>query len=295
MKNWFLSVLVMLAVLALTGCSALKSIPYDPSKTPETWLEMQPHAQIGIGSDSILVVQPSTSAIVYLLGVVTIVAGLYFFKIQKGNKSCVWWGIALLLWGVGALFAGSSYEAFSYQLKCLGRDVCSWTHWMEVFYLVLSLGSVDAMLIAEAYACTFGEWRKRLIRFAWGSFAIYLILVLVGSFVPVKFLISFELLLMIAAPNVVIFLVLNGRRYKQSRQCMDLVLLRTWGWLILTIVAYFLYYVLGIAHTLWARGIWFTENDVLHIFLIVWMAYIAFAVAPNVKDETVTGEALQAA
>jgi hypothetical protein len=188
------------------------------------------------------------------------------------------------------LFAGSSYEAFSYQLKCAGRDVCSWTHWLEIAYLIVSLGSVDAMMIAEAHACTTGKRRKQLVRFAWVSFALYLILVLIGSIVPIKFLISFELLLLIAAPNVVIFLILNGRRYSQSKQRMDLVLLRTWGWLILTIAAYFLYYVLGIAHSLWARGIWFTENDVLHIFLIVWMLYIAVAVARHVKDQPAASE-----
>ncbi len=63
-------------------------------------------------------------------------------------------------------------------------------------------------------------------------------------------------------------------------------MLRTWGWLILTIAAYFLYYVLGIAIHCGSRGIWFTENDVLHIFLIVWMVYIAVVVARQVKDET---------
>ncbi|MDX9864091.1 MAG: hypothetical protein RBT34_04725 [Anaerolineaceae bacterium] len=275
-------------MVALTGCSALESIPYSPSTSPEAWLTMQPYAEIQIASETILVVQPSTSAIVYLLGVVTILAGLYFFKIRGAEKSRVWWGIALLLWGVGALFAGSSYEAFSYQLKCAGWELCTWTHWLEVAYLIVSLGSVDAMMVAEAYACTIGKWRKWLIRFAWGSFSLYLLLVLVGSFVPVKFLISFEMLLLFAAPNVVIFLILNGRRYRQSRGRMDLALLGVWGWLIVTISAYFLYYVLGISETLWARGIWFTENDVLHIFLIIWMVYIAVVVAPAVKDESIS-------
>jgi hypothetical protein len=67
-----------------------------------------------------------------------------------------------------------------------------------------------------------------------------------------------------------------------------IALLGVWGWLIVTISAYFLYYVLGISETLWARGIWFTENDVLHIFLIIWMVYIAVVVAPAVKDESIS-------
>jgi len=279
-------VLLLLVVLTLSGCSSLAEIPSSPPQTAETWLEMQPYAEIQIASESVVLVQPSTTAIVYLLGVITILAGLYFFKIQDGHKSRVWWGIALLLWGVGALFAGSSYEAFSYQLKCVGREICTWTHWMEVVYLVLSLGSVDAMLIAEAYACTVGKWRQRLIRIAWGSFGLYVLLVLVGSLVPVKFLISFELLILMSVPNVIIFLYLNGRRYRQSRERMDLHLLVTWGWLIVTIAAYFLFYISDAAETLWARGVWFTENDVLHIGLIIWMVYIALVVGQHVKDET---------
>lgn len=284
MKNRLLPVLVVIAALVLAGCSALGSIPYSPPTTPGEWLAMQPYTEIR----SVLVVQPSTSAIVYLLGVISILAGLYFFRIRGAEKSRVWWGIALLLWGAGALFAGSSYEAFSYQLKCAGREVCTWTHWMEVVYLVLSLGSVDAMLMAEAYACTTGQRRQRLMGFAWSSFGFYLLLVLTGSLVPIKFLISFELLILMAVPNVVIFLYLNARRYWQTRERMDLYLLVTWGWLILTIAAYFLYYLSDIAENLWERGMWFTENDVLHIGLIILMAYIGLVVARQVKDEKET-------
>ena len=36
-----------------------------------------------------------------------------------------------------------------------------------------------------------------------------------------------------------------------------------------TLGAYFLYLLLDVTHDLWARGVWFSENDVLHIGLIV--------------------------
>jgi hypothetical protein len=85
-------------------------------------------------------------------------------------------------------------------------------------------------------------------------------------------------------PNLVIFLVLNGGRYAKHKKRMDLALLGTWAWLILTIGAYFLYYVSGLSQKLWAQGIWFTENDVLHIGLIIWMLYIVGLVSRHVED-----------
>ena len=68
----------------------------------------------------------------------------------------------------------------------------------------------------------------------------------------------------------------------------QLLLPGAWGWLIVIIGAYFLYYLSDMAENLWARGMWFTENDVLHIGLIVWMVYITAAVARNVKDERIS-------
>jgi hypothetical protein len=63
------------------------------------------------------------------------------------------------------------------------------------------------------------------------------------------------------------------------------VLLIAWIWLILTLAAYFVYLILGITPALWKRGIWFSENDVLHISLIIWMLYLARVVAKTVKDK----------
>ncbi len=46
---------------------------------------------------------------------------------------------------------------------------------------------------------------------------------------------------------------------------------------------YFLYYLLGITPRLWAQGIWFSENDILHLSLIAWMVYIGRVVLPQVQ------------
>lgn len=274
----------VLTGLFLSGCQQLSSIPYLPVQTPESWLEMQPYLEFQIAARTIHLMQPSTTAIVYLLGLITIAAGLYFFKIRNNQRSRLWWGIALLLWGLGALLAGTSYEAFSYAIKCAGRSACIWTSWWEIVYLLFSVASLNAMLVAEAFTCATGKLRRGLIGYAMVSMAAYSLVLLIGSLVPIKFLISFELLILVGTPNLVIFLVLNGRRYARNRQRMDLVLLGTWIWLILTIGAYFLYYILGFAQQLWSEGIWFTENDVLHIGLILWMIYIAGVVSRQVVD-----------
>jgi hypothetical protein len=274
----------LLPLLLLAGCTRLDAIPYSPPETAVSWLTIQPYVAIHMASRELILVQPSTTFFVYLLGIVAIGAGLYFFRMASGQWSRRWWGVALVLWGAGALLAGTSYEAFSYALKCVGRPACVWTSWWEVLYLILSVASVDAMLLAEAYACTVGRWRRVLSIYAIANAAAYLIIVLTGALVPVKFLISFELLILFAAPTILIFFILNGRGYARLKDDMDLALLVAWTWLVLTLGSYFLYLMLGITQTLWARGTWFSENDVLHLGLIIWMIYLARVVAPRVAD-----------
>ena len=281
-------VLFLFSIIILTACGRLDTIPCEPAQTPETWLQIQPFAEFKLGSQNIIFVQPSTSIIVYLLGIITVAVGFYFLRTRNSQRSRLWWGIALLLWGVGALLAGTSYEAFSYAIKCAGRDACLWTSWWEVLYLIVSVWSIDAMMLAVAHSSTGGKLRKWLSIYAILNAIFYFTIVIVGAFIPVKILISFELLLIVTAPNILAFFAVHGWRYLQHKGKPDLVYLGTWLWLGITIAAYFLYLISGNTASLWAKGIWFSENDVLHIGLVTWMLYIARILAPHVKDVSVT-------
>ncbi len=277
---------VIALLFTLSACGQLDSIPYTPAQTPETWLQIQPFTEFKFASQNIIFVQPSTSLIVYFLGILTIAVGFYFLKTCQGQLSRLWWGIALLLWGIGALLAGTSYEAFSYAIKCAGREACLWTSWWEVLYLIVSVWSIDAMMLSVAYSSTTGTLRKALSVYAIANAVVYFIVVMIGAFIPIKFLISFELLLVVAAPGIIAVFIINGWRYFKYKLNLDLVLLGTWVWLGITIAAYFLYLISGNTAALWAKGFWFSENDVLHIGLIIWMLYIAFVLAPQLKDLT---------
>ncbi len=240
---------------------------------------------MSLGSVTFVLVQPSSTVFVYLLGILTIAAGLYFLSIQTGHQSRRWWALALLLWGVGALLAGTSYQAFSYEIKCAGRTLCSWTSWWEVLYLLCSAASIDAMVVAIAYSSSVGKFRAWLMWYAGINLSAYIAAVVIGAVTLNKFLISFELLLLAAAPGILALFFVNGWRFVRFKEKREQALLVTWIWLGVVIAAYSLYSALGISNMLWNQGIWFSENDVLHIGLISWMGYLGFYVARQVVDQ----------
>jgi hypothetical protein len=263
----------------------LKSIPHDdPDLTPEKWCIKQPCMKIRTASKEMIITQPLSSFWVYFLGFFAIGISLFLFQIQNGQNSRLWWGISLLLWGIGALLAGTSYQAFGYEIKCAGRKVCSWTSWWEVIYLMFQQVSINAMLVAIAYSCTTGTFQIVLLWYALVSSLVYIILACIGGIVPVKSLITFEFMLRVSTPVFFFFCFFNVWRYQKFRSSMDLVLLGSWMILICTMMAYWIYSKQGIRKKLWAKGIWFSENDVLHVFLIFWMIYIVTVVVDRIED-----------
>jgi hypothetical protein len=265
--------------------SRLKSIRYtDPKLTPENWCEFQPCVTIKLASKDVILTQPSSTFFVYLLGILTIGVGLNFWWLRGDQVSRLWWGISMLLWGIGALLAGTSYQAFGYQIKCAGQETCAWTSWWEVIYLMLQQVSMDTLLVAIACSYTEGMLQTVLLGYALISAVVYVILTFIGGIIPVKALITFELMVWISTPTFLIMFVLSAWRYTKLSTTMDLAFVGAWVLLLLTMTAYWLYEKLDITPKLWAKGkgIWFSQNDVLHIGLILWMIYIATVVAEHV-------------
>ncbi len=282
---------VLMVMTAISSIfDRLKSIRYtDPELTPENWCEVQPCRTIKLASREFILTQPSSTFFVYSLGILTIGVGLHFLWRQDDQVSRLWWGISLLLWGIGALLAGTSYQAFGYHIKCAGQETCSWTSWWEVIYLIFQQVSMDALLVAIAFSCTNGTLQTVLLAYALLSAVGYVILTFIGGIIPVKSLITFELMVWVSTPIYLIIFILNAWRYYWLSTSMDLALMGAWALLLFTMAAYWLYDKLDITPKLWAKGkgIWFSQNDVLHIGLILWLICIAAVVADRVNDYVV--------
>ena len=256
----------------------------DPDLKPDNWCSVQPCKTYTIFGAKVLITQPSSTFWVYLLGLITCLLGIYFITTESDQISRLLWGWSLILWGIGALLAGTSYQAFGYQLKCKGREEVAWTSWWEVVYLVFQQLSVSIMLLAIAYSGLSETGRLIAIFAAALSSTIYTALVVYGAFKPVKALITFELMVHFCTPFIVFCIALNGWRYWQFGQTLDLALLGSNLALVLTMYLYEKYMALGITNTLWKKGTWFSENDVLHVALIAWIIYLAVVVEPLVSD-----------
>lgn len=258
----------------------------NPELTPSAWCEIQPCRKVWVASREITLTQPTSTFLVYALGILTLGAGVYFWWIRDSEISRMWWSVSLLLWGIGALLAGTSYQAFAYEIKCAGRQTCAWTSWWEVVYLMFQHVSMNAMLVAVAYSCTEGSLQMVLLVFALTSAIVYVVFAVIGGIVPIKSLITFKLMVWLSTPSLVICLVLNSYRYSLYGTSMDLVFLGSWILLIFTSAVYWVYDELDITRKLWAEGegIWFSQNDVLHVCLIFWVIYLVTAVANRVED-----------
>lgn len=261
----------------------VKTIPH-PELTKENWGELQPLKKVKLGSLEFHISQPTSSFLVYLLGILVTVAGVRFYLIRGEELSRYWWAISLVLWGIGAIIAGTSYQAFGYEIKAARRKDCSWTSWWEVVYLIFQQLSMNAMTVAIAYSCTTGLLRKIMITYAFIITVVYPILTLIGAFAPYKSLITFEWMVEISIPAYLIFIALNIVRYIVYGNTMDLVLIGSWILIYLSWWGYIKYWKSGLTQILWKKKIWFSENDVLHVILIIWAIYVLVFMPEYIQD-----------
>lgn len=277
---------ILLILLPLTSCHKLSTIPMSPETTPEKWLTLYPHVNMDLFGASFILAKPSSSAIVFSLAIITLVAGILFLLKRNNQQSRTWWGIALVLWGLGTVAAGTSYQALAWEIKCAGNTVCAWTSWFEVTYMILEVASINSMVMAVAHSLFSPAGISKARTYAGINMALYLTVALTGAFIPNWFMVSFELMLLFCIPGLTVLFVVSIRAYQNKKDPLNRSLIITWVSLFAVMVAYYSYLLSGIAEALWKSGTWFSANDVLHIGLILWMFYIMVVLSGKVKDYT---------
>ncbi len=253
-----------------------------PPLAPGEWCVARPCAQVG----GVVLDQPLGTVLVMLLAVLWILAGGALWRERGPHVSRRWWAAAMAVGGVAAALAGLSYQAFGYELKCAGRDVCLWTSWFEIAYLVLQNMSVACMVVGVAYACSGTKLRRWLVGYAIANVLLHLVVTAYGLATANTSLLSFELLLLFSLPALLVAFGLNGYRFVRTRGAVDAALLGAWLGLIAVNGAYYTYLVAGITERLWdaGRGFYFSENDVLHVGMMLWLLYVVRVVAPRLAD-----------
>ena len=270
---------VVAAAAALSGCGRIDELVYQPPTTPAEWCTQRPCVDVG----GVTLAEPWSSALVFALALLWLGVGVYFLVTRRSQRSRTWFGTSLVLGGLAAGSAGISYQALSYELKCAGRDVCALTNGYEIAYSLLQVASLSAMVVAVAYALASPHARRAISVYAVVNLLVYIVITIAGMLVPSAFLLSFELLLLFAVPALVIAAVLAIRRWSESvaRRILWVLVL-----LVLVQVAYLVYFSLGITESLWASGIYFSANDVLHVGMLAWLVVTVCVLGPALSDQS---------
>ena len=272
----FLAMLAMiLLVIIFNNTSSLLMVP---ATTPEAFLSSIPHFPLTIFGKTLILIEPSSTILVYLLGLIMVGLGIGFLVTQNGKKTRRYWGIGLILWGLGAITAGTSYQAFGYELKCRGRDLSQFTTSFELVYMLLTAYSINFLVAATGYTSVYEIGRKRLVRFAIIDSLAYSIFLLIGATIPFGFMVSYEGFMVFMIGNFILMFILNIRHYMLHRDRLNYSLIWLWIGFLIVNIGYFVALFVGFAEPLYARyGIWFNENDTLHALLILWAGQIYLA------------------
>lgn len=266
-------VLVMLYIFIPIG------ILLEPLMSPIEYLASKPSVEL---FNKWIIIVPSSTVIVYLLGVQIMFLGYYLIKDKQDL-----WGISLLFWGIGTILAGTSYQGLGYELKCSGQTYCLFTSWFELAYLFITAISISIMAIAFADRFSSGKVKKYLSGYGKIAIVVYTLILLLGAIIENQLMISYELFTVFFMPLFVVFFIINVINYKNSRKRLDKTFIILWISFLVVNLAYYVYYFLDFTTKIYEQtGIWFSANDVLHVGLILWFLYFQL----RVKKELVTKE-----
>jgi hypothetical protein len=130
---------MMIVILSIWIFSNAESLLNQPLTAPNQFLSDMPYNTLSIFGKDVILIQPSSTILVYLLGLIMIVFGVYFLVTKKNQQSRYYWAIGLILWGISAIVAGTSYQAYGYELKYRGLEHCLFASNFELAYMPTAL------------------------------------------------------------------------------------------------------------------------------------------------------------
>lgn len=274
---------VILSVWIFSNTESLFMLPLT---APDQFLSGMPYISFSIPGKDVILIQPSSTILVYLLGLIMIAIGVYFLVTKKEQQSRYYWAIGLILWGISAIVAGTSYQAFGYELKCRGLEHCLFTSNFELVYMLLTAYCINFLVAATGYTSTGVVGRQGLMKFAIMDSAAYSVYMFVGAVIPVKFLISYEGFMAFIGVNFLIMFILNIRHYKKHKDNLNRKLIYIWIGFLIVNIGYFVFLLGDIGGNLYQNyGVWFNENDALHVLLILWSCLIFILLRKDLSDK----------
>jgi hypothetical protein len=278
--------LVAVSIVLTIVLNHTNSLLQDPKTTGEDFLSSMPYVQWG----DFILIQPSSTFFVYFLGLVLIVLGCYLIQTAKGNKSRLDYGIGYALWGVSAILAGTSYQAFGYELKYAGRPYGLFTSVFELLYMITTAEAILYLLAGTSYyATTNPKIQKALPYVAIAYGLIYGIVFLIGVALPIQTIVTYLFFVAFFAPAFILMLILNIARFAHQKDVLDRNMLISWGLFALANILYFIAYFSGFPTAIYkASGFWFNENDILHVSMTVWVIATFFLLRKELKDNNET-------
>ncbi|WP_457916473.1 DUF6962 family protein [Candidatus Lokiarchaeum ossiferum] len=278
-------IIFVVFLTVLIGFNNLDQFLLEPLLTPQQYLDSHPYISIG----NFIWSEPSSTVLVYLLGILTIGIGFTLLKkgkavpnnlqdendpsLRKRNFQKIW-GISLIIWGLGTMLAGTSYQAFYYELKCRNQPYCLWTTWWEIGYLILTVISVNTMVVAQSWLRSNPKSSIAMNIYASINLLIYQLILIFGMLLINEFMLSFEMMVVFQLSSFILMMISNIIVYRNSKEKIEFKLIKIWILLAIVMIVYFGYLFSGIPEILWESGIWFNANDILHVGLIGWMIYI---------------------
>ena len=274
------------AIILVCVFTNTNTLLLQPLTTPEAFLASMPYISVSFFNKEFILIQPSSTVFVYVLGLIMIGIGIYFVVTKKQQLAREYWGIGFILWGISAIVAGTSYQAFGYELKCRDREFCLFTSNFELVYMLLTAYAINYLVVATGYTSLTASARKKLINFAIIDSIVYFLYMFVGAIVPIQFLVSYEGFMAFIGINFIIMFVLNIRHYSKFKDVLNRNMILIWIGFLGVNVGYFIFLFGGFSTLLYrSYGIWFNENDVLHILLILWSCMLFMLLKTGLIDK----------